>query len=120
MDDGSGRDPLSFLGRPLPPAFELRMVVVAPGRDRIYEEAEWLDAIVVVERGEIELQCLGGSRRCFRRGDVLWLSGLRLCALRNPGREPAVLVAVRRRPAREIGATSRSAHRRRAAPILPA
>jgi len=97
--DGSGRHRLSFLSRRLPPAFELWAAAVAPGRERPYHEAEWRDAIVVVERGAVEIEFLGGSRRRFARGDVLWLVGLPLRALHNRGREPALLVAVsRRRP----------------------
>ena len=88
---------LSFLGRRLAPGFVLRVVVVAPGAQRAYSEAEWRDAIVVVEWGEIVLEPLTGRSYCFERGDVLWLQGLALRALRNRGREPAVLVAVARR-----------------------
>lgn len=97
MDGGARRERLSFLGRRLPASFELRVVAVAPGCERAFDDAEWRDAVVVVERGQIELECLGGTCWCFGRGDVLWLSGLPLRALRNPGREPAVLVAVSRR-----------------------
>jgi hypothetical protein len=55
MADDAVADRLSFLGRRLPPAFELRVVAVAPGGERPYDEDEWRDALVVVERGEIEL-----------------------------------------------------------------
>jgi hypothetical protein len=88
---------LSFLGRPLPPAFELRTFVVAPGGERPYAGADWHDALVVVERGEIELEWRNGARRRFGRGAVLWLSDLPLRTLRNRAREPALLVAVSRR-----------------------
>jgi len=97
------RDRLSFLGRRCSPSFEVRVVAVAAGRKRAYDEAEWRDALVVLERGEIELECLGGSRQRFRRGDVLWLVGLPLRALHNPGCEPALLVAVSRRPRASSG-----------------
>jgi hypothetical protein len=97
------REPLSFLGRPLPPAFELRVVAIAPGRARAYHEGEWRDALVFVERGEIELESACGSPR-FARGDVLWLIGLPLRALKNPGREPALLVAISRRRAAQTRA----------------
>lgn len=80
-----------------PPGFAFRAVAVEAGGERIYDEAEWHDALVVVTRGEIELECLGGSRRRFERGDVLWLVGLPLRSLHNGGDEPAVLVAVSRR-----------------------
>lgn len=97
MDDGPDR--MSLFGRRLQPGLRRRLIVVAPGRRRPYDRAEWRDAIVVVEDGEIDLECtepggpVGGSHR-FRRGAVLWLDGLPLRALYNPGREPAVLAAV--------------------------
>jgi hypothetical protein len=81
----------------MPPAFRVRTVTVDP--DRPFREVEWADALVLVERGEIELEGVSGARWRFRRGDVLWLSGLPLRALRSSGREPAVLVAVSRRGA---------------------
>ncbi|MGH7713059.1 MAG: hypothetical protein ACREOG_17335 [Gemmatimonadaceae bacterium] len=87
---------LSFLDRTLPPHFERRIVVVYPGRMRMYVQGEWSDALIVVERGEIELESSLGARYRFSRGDVLWLTGLPLRALHNRGREPALLVAVRR------------------------
>ncbi len=91
------RDRLSIAGRALPPAFVRREVTVAPGAERPYDPAEWEDALVVVERGEIELECDAGHLARFRRGDILWLTGLPLRVLRNGGLEPVVLVAVSRR-----------------------
>jgi quercetin dioxygenase-like cupin family protein len=79
------------------PAFMLRAVSVAPGAERAYDEHEWRDALVAVTGGEIELEWLSGTSHRFGRGDLLCLSGLRLRALSNPGREPALLVAVSRR-----------------------
>jgi hypothetical protein len=79
------------------PAFVLRAVAVAPGCRRVYDEAEWRDALVVVRRGEIELECLSGASHRFSRGDLLSLNRLPLRALRNRGPEPALLVAVSRR-----------------------
>jgi hypothetical protein len=95
MNDGAER--LSFLDRPVAPAFELREISVAPGGARAYDEAEWRDALVILERGEIELECLTGSRCRFKHGAVLWLTGLPRRALNNGGREPALLVTVSRR-----------------------
>jgi hypothetical protein len=97
MDDGSGRGGLALLEGRLPPPFRLRVVTLAPGRKLAFDAAEWRDALVVVEGGEIELECLSGASARFGRGDVLWLVGLRLRAVQNPGREPALLVAVSRR-----------------------
>jgi len=97
MDDGAGEDRLSFLGRPLPPGFELRLVVLPPGCELPFDEADWRDALVVVERGELELECIGGSRLWIACGDVFWLRRLGLRAVRQCGGEPAVLVGVSRR-----------------------
>jgi hypothetical protein len=80
-----------------PPGFAVRAVAVDPGGDRIYNEREWRDAIVVVASGEIELESVHGVRRSFSRGDFFWLSELPLRALHNRGSESAVLVAVSRR-----------------------
>jgi hypothetical protein len=88
---------LSFLGRPLPAAFELLVITLAPGRVRAFEPAEWRDGIVVVERGAVELQASGGDRARFGRGAVMSLAGLPPCELHNDGRDTAVLTVVRRR-----------------------
>jgi hypothetical protein len=84
-------------------AFDVRVVEVPPGGERGYDEAEWRDALVVVDRGEIELDCRGGSRPRFAGGAVLWLGGLPVRALRNPGPVPTVLVAVARSAPRSGG-----------------
>jgi hypothetical protein len=76
--------------------FEIRAVGVEPGGHRIYHRGEWSDALVLVRRGQIELECLSGTRHRFGRGDLLWLAGLPLRALHNPGPEAALLVAVAR------------------------
>ncbi|MGH4025946.1 MAG: hypothetical protein ACRDRV_15325 [Pseudonocardiaceae bacterium] len=95
--DGPGQHGrLSFLFRRLGPAFERRVIVLAPGGSRAYDEAEWRDALVVVEHGEVELECTAGGCRRFTCGEVLCLAGLPLRTLHNRGPEPAVLVAVSR------------------------
>ena len=76
--------------------FAVRRVAVAPGRERPYVEAEWRGALVVLARGRIELEGLSGARRSFAPGAALWLDGLPLRALRNHGREPAVMIAFTR------------------------
>jgi hypothetical protein len=78
--------------------FEVRLVAVAAGRTRPDDEAEWRDALVVVEHGQIELEGLSGTRHTIERGAVLWLAGLPLRALHNRGREPALIVAISRAP----------------------
>lgn len=99
MNGNDDPDRLSFLDKPLPPGFEMRVVKVAPGGMRAYREAEWRDALVVIERGRIQLEGPGGGRREFTTGEVLCLVGLSLRALYNRGPEPAVLVAVSRKQA---------------------
>jgi hypothetical protein len=96
-DDEATRGRLSFLDRPLPPSFELRLVELGPGTQRVYDPEEWRGALVVVERGEVELECVRGGKRVFSSGAVLWLFGLPLRTLHNRGREAAVLSAVSRR-----------------------
>jgi hypothetical protein len=94
MDDG---EPISLLTRPLSPSFERRVLVVDPGDAHAYDEADWRDAFVVVECGEIELEGRDGACARFASGATLWLSGLPLRALNNRGLQPTVLVAVSRR-----------------------
>jgi hypothetical protein len=97
-DDRPGAAPLSFLGRRVPPAFRVRVVTIGPGGALAYEAADWADALVVVERGALELACASGGSVHLTAGDVLCLAGLPVLALRNPGPEPVVLSAVSRRP----------------------
>ncbi|TQM45912.1 hypothetical protein [Pseudonocardia cypriaca] len=94
-------EPITFLGRPLGPSFRSRTVTIRPGGTRPYEEAEWRDALVVVECGAVVVECQAGGRRTFRSGEVLWLTGMGVRALHNEGQESAVLVAVSRRAAEQ-------------------
>jgi hypothetical protein len=77
-------------------SFERRTVTVEPGSERAFDPGEWFDSLVVVQNGEVELHSRNGSLARFKRGDVLWLTGLPLRALRNPGPDAAVLVAISR------------------------
>ncbi|MGH3565948.1 MAG: hypothetical protein ACRDRH_07925 [Pseudonocardia sp.] len=92
MDD----DLLSFPGAQPGSGFVIRIVTIAPGSSRAYDDAEWLDTVAVVESGEVELECLAGDRRRFGRGAVLWLTGLGLRTLHNRGEETVVLAALSR------------------------
>ena len=78
-------------------AFTRRELVLDPGDRRAYDETEWHDALVVVKRGELDIECRAGGRMRFVAGDMLWLTGLPLRALKNEGAEPVVLVSVSRR-----------------------
>ena len=93
-----------FLGSRVPAGFRVRRIVVDCGAERAYDETEWEDAIVLVEDGEIELECVRGSRHRFRRGDVVWLVGLPLRAVCCAGPGPAILVAVSRPATDEFSA----------------
>jgi hypothetical protein len=74
----------------------VRVFAIAPGETRVYDPAEWHGAIVVVERGAIDLEGLSGRRWRFRQGDVLYLADLPLRALCNEGAEAALLSALSR------------------------
>src|SRR2546430_16317374 len=75
---------------------EVRIVVVLPGYSRAYDAAEWRDALVVVERGRIDLCGPGGGRLGFGAGEGLWLAALALSRVYHPGPEAAVPAAVAR------------------------
>jgi hypothetical protein len=90
-------EPLTFLGRSVPPAFELRSVSIAAGDSLAFDEAEWLDALVVLEAGHLEVECLRGGRRRFAPGAVMCLVGLELRSLHALGPGAVLLVAVSRR-----------------------
>ena len=97
---------ISFLDAELPPGFELELVSVEPGASRPYRDADWWDSLVVVEHGTVELECVRGGRRSFTVGAVMWLVGLPLVALHNPGPEPALLAAVSRTRTRAMKSPS--------------
>jgi hypothetical protein len=82
----------------LPRLFLARSVTVAAGCELPYEHGDWADAIVLVQQGEIELECLGGTRSCFGAGALLCFDSLPLRTLRNASGEPALLIAVSRFP----------------------
>jgi hypothetical protein len=71
-------------------------VALEPGGALAYDQADWGDAFVTVESGELELVMTCGRSCFFQRGDLLWLQGLPLTTLRNRGDEPTVLTAASR------------------------
>src|SRR3954469_22744678 len=93
--DACGDHRLAALARGrLPPAFTRWTVTVAPGACHPYLAAEWTDALVLVVSGEIVLEGVAGPCWRLATGATLWLADLPLARLRNPGAEPAVLVAL--------------------------
>jgi len=61
--------------------FRRRSIRLEPGESRRSGDAEWRDALVVVEQGDVELECAAGGRRRFAGGAVLWLEGIDLRVL---------------------------------------
>jgi quercetin dioxygenase-like cupin family protein len=78
------------------PQFDIRTVALEPGGSLVYHEDEWRDALVTVERGEVELEMACGRSTVFQQGDLLWLQGLPLARIHNRGDERTVLVAASR------------------------
>ena len=87
---------LSFLQLPLPRTVDLRLVSIPAGAAKPFVAEEWDDSLVVVEQGSVELECIRGGRRTFTTGAVIFLTGLPLRMIHNPGPETALLAAVSR------------------------
>jgi hypothetical protein len=92
---------LSFLQLPLPRTFDLRLVAIPAHGSRPFVPAEWAGALVVIEQGAVELECVRGGRRAFAAGAVMFLGGLPLRTIHNPGSETALLAAVSRKVHKE-------------------
>jgi hypothetical protein len=95
--DAAGGTRLSFLGHPVPPSFDVRMVTIPAGSSLAFDERAWRDAIVVLEAGELEVECVRGGTRSFEVGAMMCLVGLQLKTLHSTGAEAVVLTAVSRR-----------------------
>jgi len=80
--------------------FALREIALAPGVTRPYRRREWRDALVMIRTGQIDLEDATGAVAHFGAGDILCLAAARLRALRNPGPQPAVVLAISRRRSR--------------------
>lgn len=70
--------------------------IPVPGQPRLYVEAEWRHALIVVERGEVEVELPHRPGWRFVAGHILCLGQLPLRALRNYGPLPVLLSAVSR------------------------
>jgi hypothetical protein len=81
----------------LPPGFERWWLALGPGVERPTDRSEWAGAIVVIERGRLEVCCAAGGRATYEAGALLPLGWLPVLALRNPGAVETRLVAIRRR-----------------------
>ena len=76
--------------------FRRRVVELAAGEELKVDAGAWRDAIVFVESGEVELQCVAGERRRFATGAALCLAPP-VHRLRNPGTGPTRVIAISRR-----------------------
>ena len=79
--------------------FSRRVVTIAPGDRRPYVDTDWRDALVVIVRGAVDLECTRGGRRRFEAVTMMSLEGLGLVALFNPGSSDLVIVTITRAPA---------------------
>jgi hypothetical protein len=71
-------------------------VILQPGDALEWQPPEWADALIVVERGELEVELCSGTRAWFREGAILVLAGLSVRQLRNPSGKTLVLSALSR------------------------
>jgi len=93
MDDP---DRLSFLGSRCPKGLRLRTVILQPGDSVGLRPADWLGALVVVECGELDVECHSGTRARFAEGSVLAFTTLPVRRLHNTGDGPLVLSVLSR------------------------
>jgi hypothetical protein len=73
--------------------FQVRLIVIPPGRERPYRAAEWHDALIRVERGSVELYSTSGRSLRLSKGAILSLDRVALRTIRNDRRTAAVLSA---------------------------
>jgi hypothetical protein len=90
----------AFFRGPLPEGFSRRVFRVAPGLELALEPGLLPDTVVVVEQGELELECRAGTCRRFARGSLIPIALLPVSRLRSVGPGALTLVAVTRAPLR--------------------
>ena len=71
-------------------------ITLPAGETHEFVPEEWADTLVVVERGELEIECGSGRHARFPSGSVLTFAGLPIRFLHNRRSEPVVLSAVKR------------------------
>lgn len=106
LDESAGE--ALFRGPP-PAGFTRRVLRVVPGLEVGLNLDDLRDAILVVEQGELELECHAGTRRRFGRGSMIPIPRLPVSRVRSVGPGPLVLVAVSRAPLRATDDISRDA-----------
>lgn len=96
-DDGWDDDVSPLLSGRLPPSYAREVEVLEDGACVPFDETRWRDRLVVVRRGRVLLRGRCGAQVTCGTGDVLWLAGLRLLTLTNPGPGRTELVSLTRR-----------------------
>jgi hypothetical protein len=81
---------------PLPDGFTRSVVTICVGGSVSCPGTGWGQALVIVDRGALEVETSDGSRTPFPTGAVLAVAELTAGRLHNGGTEPVRLVAVRR------------------------
>jgi hypothetical protein len=89
-----GPDRVTFLGTPCPLGFQLRLMILEPGDSLRYQPADWQATLVVVERGELAVECRTGNRALFTEGAVLAFTALPVRRLHSVGTVALVLSAL--------------------------
>ncbi|MFL6117709.1 MAG: hypothetical protein ACJ786_41120 [Catenulispora sp.] len=95
-DGARGAEPVSFLGAPSPEGFRLRLAILEPGDSLCYRHGDWLATLVVVEQGELDVECASGTHARFGEGAVLTFAGVPVSRLHSVGDAPLVLSALSR------------------------
>jgi quercetin dioxygenase-like cupin family protein len=72
------------------------ITTMQPADSLSYHKADWAGVVVVVVSGRLQLECWSGERASFDEGAVLFLTGLNLRHLTNPGLDPLVLKLIKR------------------------
>jgi hypothetical protein len=85
-----------LLGRPIPDSFPVTRLTIPPRSARVTEAELWAESLVVVQRGDVEVESAGGVRETFHPGDVLCLEWVGARVLRNNGADEAEVVSIRR------------------------
>jgi hypothetical protein len=87
---------LSFIGKQVPGGFQVSVIVIPPRGERQYDAAEWQAALVVVERGCVDLVGDRDHHLLLTPGAALALTRIHLRAIANRGATAAVLSVVSR------------------------
>jgi hypothetical protein len=94
MTDDAG--PISLTVGSRPANVRISMLRLEPGDAIDYRKVGWTGALVIVEQGELDIECASGVRARFAAGSVLTFDGLRLQRIRNSGDGRLVVRAISR------------------------